>query len=591
VCQGSPSACEDAFEPGECDLCPYVPDCTAEPQLTRLSGRVITPGRTNGNTGNQVGVPNAFVYILRNNNPADLPPVGDDGIPDGGTACDRCEDQALGPVLAGAVTDAHGNYTIEGNIPVGAEFILVVKAGKFRRAVRHTLPADAACDTTTIATGLPANLTRLPRHRTDAPAGLEGTVHIPHLAIATGDYDAMECVFEKMGITHGEFTAPQLGGRIHLYRDNGAWPDACSACANGAQSCVRANCPGCGGCNSSSNCNSCRNAWRTGLNHQRLFENDGRIGEYDMVISDCRGGDSDVPDDGSAGAANIRLYANAGGRVFASHWSRKWIRDGSAAYSAANPLATGLGPAVGWAPHDTNISNGHGYISQDRPNTSSRIQTFAEWMIREGVVDTVDDWFNIPEPRSRAETLGPHTEEFVHCDGGVCNQESRLRPQQLAFSTPYGAPQEAVCGRVVYTGFHVSVTGSGGSTFPDHCSGSLSPTEKTLVYMLFDLGACVGAEPEPPPCTALTCDEYPDVECGLVANGCGGVLDCGSCPEPYVCGAGGVPNQCAAGCTPVSCEAAGAECGSVEDSCGNTLDCGTCPSGFLCSRNRCTFVG
>ena len=43
------------------------------PQVTKLTGRVITPGKADNNTANQVGVPNAFVYILRNNNPAELP--------------------------------------------------------------------------------------------------------------------------------------------------------------------------------------------------------------------------------------------------------------------------------------------------------------------------------------------------------------------------------------------------------------------------------------------------------------------------------------------------------------------------------------
>jgi hypothetical protein len=593
TCQGRPSVCDNPYAPGECDLCPAVPSCDGPGQQpTRLTGRVITPGRTDGNTGNQVGVPNAFVYILRNNNVGDLPPI-DEGIPSTGQRCDRCEDQQLGPVLAGAVTDAHGNFTIEGNIPVGVQFVLVVKAGKFRRAVQYTLSAGAACQTTALPTAAASNPTRLARHLNDGLA-----VHIPRIAIATGDYDAMECVFWKMGFASSGatnvFSAPQLNGRIHLYRDNGAWPDACSACANGATSCVQTNCPGCGSCSGSTSCNNCRNTWRTGLNHERLFENGGRIREYDMVISDCRGDINGLPTSGSAGAANIRTYANAGGRVFASHWSHNWIEDGSTAYSPSNPLATGLNPAVNWQPHDTNISNGTGHISQGRANSSPRIQTFIEWMVNESAVPSADNLtFNIPEPRSRAASLGTYTEEFVHCNGGVCDRESRWRPQQLAFYTPYAPPAaDASCGRVVYTGYHVSVTGTNGETFPSHCSGTLSATEKTLLYLLFDLGACVGAEPQPPPCTPLTCDDYPDVDCGLVVDGCGDIINCGDCPDPYICGADGIPNTCGGGCFPASCEAAGAACGQITDSCGNLLQCGTCPQGHLCdSRNRCQWVG
>ena len=79
---------------------------------------MITPGRDAANTANQVGVPNAFVYILRSNNVSDLPAIGS-GIPNGGESCDRCDEQNLGSVLTGAVTDATGAFMLEGNIPVG----------------------------------------------------------------------------------------------------------------------------------------------------------------------------------------------------------------------------------------------------------------------------------------------------------------------------------------------------------------------------------------------------------------------------------------------------------------------------------------
>ena len=66
---------------------------------------MLTPGRTDGDTANQVGVPNAFVYIPRSASLDDLPAIGT-GIPADGTSCDRCSEQDLGPVLASAVTDS-----------------------------------------------------------------------------------------------------------------------------------------------------------------------------------------------------------------------------------------------------------------------------------------------------------------------------------------------------------------------------------------------------------------------------------------------------------------------------------------------------
>jgi hypothetical protein len=44
-------------------------------------------------------------------------------------------------------------------------------------------------------------------------------------------------------------------------------------------------------------------------------------------------------------------------------------------------------------------------------------------------------------------------------------------------------------------------------------------------------------------CVKLTCKEQ-DANCGPVADGCGGLLDCGPCPAGQSCGGGGVPSQC-----------------------------------------------
>ncbi len=86
-------------------------------------------------------IPNWFTE-LRRLIPSDTLPEIPVGIPSGGTACDRCEDQTaqLGEVLFGAITDATGAFTIEEYVPVGQEFTLVVKAGKFRRAIKYTVP-------------------------------------------------------------------------------------------------------------------------------------------------------------------------------------------------------------------------------------------------------------------------------------------------------------------------------------------------------------------------------------------------------------------------------------------------------------------
>jgi hypothetical protein len=94
--------------------------------------------------------------------------------------------------------------------------------------------------------------------------------------------------------------------------------------------------------------------------------------------------------------------------------------------------------------------------------------------------------------------------------------------------------------------------------------------------------ANVCGAPPPPACEPTTC-EAAGAECGLLGDGCGGTLQCGTCPEGETCGGGGTANVCSAppppACEPTTCEAAGEECGPVPDGCGGTLDCGPCPEG------------
>jgi len=84
-------------------------------------------------------------------------------------------------------------------------------------------------------------------------------------------------------------------------------------------------------------------------------------------------------------------------------------------------------------------------------------------------------------------------------------------------------------------------------------------------------------------CTPETCHQI-GATCGAVADGCGGLLNCGTCPSGQMCGGGGAPNTCGSGpCTPTTCAKLGATCGPTGDGCGGMLDCGTCNAPQTCS--------
>jgi hypothetical protein len=83
-------------------------------------------------------------------------------------------------------------------------------------------------------------------------------------------------------------------------------------------------------------------------------------------------------------------------------------------------------------------------------------------------------------------------------------------------------------------------------------------------------------------CTPLTCASA-GKNCGTVADGCGGSLECGTCASGATCGAGGSANVCGVGtCTPTTCEAAGKNCGVISDGCSALLECGGCTRPEFC---------
>jgi len=178
-------------------------------------------------------------------------------------------------------------------------------------------------------------------------------------------------------------------------------------------------------------------------------------------------------------------------------------------------------------------------------------------------------------------------------DGVVAPSQSWMTINQpsavmhYTFNTPVGAAADQQCGRAVFDDFHVENHGyidSGsayGMTFPAECdNGPMTPQEKLLEFMIFDLASCVA--PDIPVCNKVTCGQQ-NIGCGAAGDGCGGVQDCGTCPSGQTCGGGGVPSQCGApSCVPKTCADAGISCGPAGDGCGNLLQCGTCPTGQTC---------
>jgi hypothetical protein len=91
--------------------------------------------------------------------------------------------------------------------------------------------------------------------------------------------------------------------------------------------------------------------------------------------------------------------------------------------------------------------------------------------------------------------------------------------------------------------------------------------------------------------TPLTCAQQ-GFNCGPAGDGCGHLLQCGTCTAPQTCGGGGMSGVCGGTsssqpdggivCTKSTCQSQGFDCGPAGDGCGGSLNCGTCTGMQLC---------
>ncbi|MEO8846183.1 MAG: hypothetical protein ABI591_04895 [Kofleriaceae bacterium] len=529
-------------------LCLQQNACAMMPK-TSISGTITAPGHDNTATwGTPDPIYGALVYVP---NGAAGPPTYGVTAFTSGVSCDSCSTLVTGDPLVSVTTGVDGKFTLN-NAPCGTNIPLVIQLGRWRRQI--TIPSVACCADNPLTN----TQTHLPRDH----VGVTGDVRsdIPLMAFSTGDVDTLHCVLRKIGIADTEFTNPSGTGRVRFYVDNGAKINASTPAAS------------------------------------TLYGSQTELAKYDMTLFECVG--SQVA---KAAADQTRLinYANAGGRVFATHYSYVWLTN-STGTAASNTAPKPFFQTAGWMVNQNSAAAATGYVDQTLqgdPGTQARRVAFAQWLQLVGasstlgqiLVNVVREDFNSVSALP-ATAAGTPAQQWLYSSGTPFSA-----PLHYTFDTPVAYAPDAApttqCGRVLYSDFHVSDAVSGGATFPTECTtGTMTAQEKTLEFMLFDLASCVGPPP-PVTCTPKTCMDL-GFTCGESGDGCddGIVLDCGSCPTNQVCGAGGA-GTCGTVCTPQTCAQANAQCGLIGDGCGSTVDCGTCPTNLSCGgggfANQC----
>jgi hypothetical protein len=454
---------------------------------TTIKGKVYDPADVNPLYSVTVYVPGVPTSQF-----PDLSTLGVQATLAGGAAFCSC-DGFFPPVVASAVTDADGNFEID-NAPYGT-LSIVVQTGKWRMVYDNLTITQCATNE------IPDKALRLPRNSTEG--------NIPDIAISTGGADSLECLPLRIGVDAAEYVGGSgTSGHVHIYQGyKGAATTAGTVASN------------------------------TGL-----WASDADLEKHDVVLLSCEG--EETHNMTAANQQSLVDYANNGGRAFLSHYHYAWLRTGPfaadnlATWQGSNGTNEAVDPAdkIGFPGDiDTSFYEGNemslwlGNVKALIPNSGIPTTACADC--------TVTGALPIFYARHNVVTLDqPPTTEWIHLDPSVT--QAPTATQYFSFDTPVGGlntGEAMTCGRVVYSDLHVSggpgtsvppgcsgsppscfaadyptATNMQGGTVPNQCRGygtpandpsrTLSPQEKALEFMLFDLSSClVPPNAAPPP--------------------------------------------------------------------------------------------
>ena len=405
---------------------------------TTVTGTVTAPNGT-------LPLYNAIVFVP--NKPLDPVPEG--------ASCDRCGNVSGEPVVA-TITDTNGKFTLK-NVPVGQDIPLVVQVGKWRRELKIAVEKCVDNPITDV------NSTRLPKNSAEG--------HIPKIAVSTGWCDQLACLLPKLGLDASEYSLDKTKGRLHLYRGSQAKP-------LGAAAVAPAPAP-------------------TGTTDAQLFWNDvNQLKSYDMVMLSCECGEHNETKPQAALDA-MYAYASAGGRVFASHFHYTWFQNGP----------TELRSVADWFGAPGNPENPPGPFSID--TSFPKGAALADWLVNVQASTTKGE-MPISQPRENVgRVLSTSAQRWVYGKKwvipGVIADPIRPEPTKyLTVNAPVGKPTDQQCGKATFADMHLyagdeqALPGLPDDAFPASCGTTLTPEEKALAFLFFDLSSCVQDEKEAP---------------------------------------------------------------------------------------------
>jgi hypothetical protein len=412
------------------------------------------------------------------------------GVPTGAQAC-SCEALYPSGAVVNTATAVDGTFKLT-NAPVGTNVPLVLQVGKWRRLVHVNTTActDNAQPDKSLA--LPHTV-----------AAGDTDDNIPDIAVSTGGADQLECLLTRVGLDAAEYVPGwSQSGHVHIF--------------NGGSAGIL----GSGGHQEKQLMPGAPNSYDPG----GLWDSLPDLMKNDIVLLSCEGSETY-----NNNSSLLEQYLNAGGRAFASHFHYAWFNTQPADWGSN--LATWTTGGGGGGMTNTTIG-GTITTTLTGGGTFAKGVALQQWLGMNGALGQMGvppTELAVAQPRfNAAVTTQKPSQSWIEADP---NAGAGGAPTlYFSFDTPVNAPAAPdggapnYCGRAVFSGLHVGgasydsvncSSGGGGGGGAGSCptghiavapppagcdtGHDLSPQEKALEFMLFDLSSCVLPDYIPPP--------------------------------------------------------------------------------------------
>jgi hypothetical protein len=268
---------------------------------------------------------------------------------------------------------------------------------------------------------------------------------IPRIAVATGDYDKMECVLRKMGLADGTY---DLYEGAKFLRSRPARPSFSS-----------------------------------------LVRDLKKMKGYNVIFINCTDNTFESELQNSLVLQNLSAYVQSGGRLYVTDWSYDWVEQVGA-----------FAPFIDFEPGPSGaVPEGHNKAALGASNlrlmADIKDARMARWLtLFRGVVQNSKsliqhfllNWVIMHKT---------HKDATVWVEGVIRSRTGLIqgrRPLTVTFNFKN-------CGKILFSSYHTEGRDDElkayplpAKPFPQYCGPGFSPQDRILEYLIFDIANCVG---------------------------------------------------------------------------------------------------